>query len=203
MILCAGCFWSVELLFQRVPGVVKTTAGYAGGGGKDGDRRVTYEDVSEGGSGYCEAVRVEYDTDVLSTDTLLDIFFEIHDPYDSECQGNDCGTQYRSALFYENLEQYERIRDKVQVGMSTTFVDISSVYFWEAELYHQRYLEKHGVDSSKGSIIPFRCYGSRGPLKGKFFLVIDHRSGRLYRQSHIHTHHRSKNDPCIWPSDTY
>ena len=87
IIVCAGCFWSVELFFQRLPGVVKTSVGYAGE--EKGSRRVppTYDEVVKGDTGLCEAVRIEYDTNTLSTDMLLDVFFELHDPYDAKCQG--------------------------------------------------------------------------------------------------------------------
>ena len=89
IVLCAGCFWSVELLFQRVPGVVKTSVGYAGVGTTSQRRSPppSYRDVLKGDTGLCEAVKIDYDENVLSTDLLLDIFFEMHDPYDAECQG--------------------------------------------------------------------------------------------------------------------
>ena len=92
IVLCAGCFWSVELLFQRVPGVVKTSVGYAGVGTTSQRRSPppSYRDVLKGDTGLCEAVKIDYDENVLSTDLLLDIFFEMHDPYDAECQGYVC-----------------------------------------------------------------------------------------------------------------
>ena len=88
IVLCAGCFWSVELLFQRVPGVVKTSVGYAGVVGTSPRQSPpSYRTVLKGDTGLCEAVKIDYDENILSTDLLLDIFFEMHDPYDAECQG--------------------------------------------------------------------------------------------------------------------
>ena len=88
IVLCAGCFWSVELLFQRVPGVVKTSVGYAGVVGTSPRRSPpSYQEVLKGDTGLCEAVKIDYDENILSTDLLLDLFFEMHDPYDAECQG--------------------------------------------------------------------------------------------------------------------
>ena len=101
IILAAGCFWGVQLAFQRLPGVRSTAVGYVGGQG----RNPTYQHVSSGRSGHAEAVQIEYDPDVISLQELFVVFFSIHNPTALNRQGNDVGTQYRSAIFFDGEEE--------------------------------------------------------------------------------------------------
>lgn len=100
-IFAAGCFWSVELAYQRVPGVLRTSVGYAGGH----TPTPTYRMVTTGRTGHAEAVEVVYDPSVVPFRRLVDLFWKIHDPTSLNRQGGDFGTQYRSAIWYEREEQ--------------------------------------------------------------------------------------------------
>ena len=145
--LAGGCFWGMEDLIQKIPGVVRTEAGYTGGHLEN----PRYEDTHDGRSGHAESVRVEYDPAVLSLDTLLaDHFFKMHDPTTPNRQGNDVGTQYRSAIFYLNDAQRaiaEQVKARVQEQgtwkrpIATEIVAAGT--WWPAEAYHQKYLVKH------------------------------------------------------------
>jgi methionine-S-sulfoxide reductase len=145
-VLAAGCFWGVEELLRNVPGVIKTEVGYCGG---DPERH-TYNEVKTGTTGHAEAIEVEFDSDRISYAELLKLFFQLHDPTTLNRQGNDHGTQYRSAIFYQNPEQKE-VAEK-------TFDEVSRSGFWKAPLvtqiipasrffsaesYHQDYLQKN------------------------------------------------------------
>eukprot|EP00005_Dracoamoeba_jomungandri_P005756 CAMPEP_0174253706 /NCGR_PEP_ID=MMETSP0439-20130205/3068_1 /TAXON_ID=0 /ORGANISM="Stereomyxa ramosa, Strain Chinc5" /LENGTH=166 /DNA_ID=CAMNT_0015334881 /DNA_START=105 /DNA_END=605 /DNA_ORIENTATION=- len=156
----AGCFWSVELAFQRVPGVLTTAVGYTGGN-KDNP---TYQQVCSGATGHAEAVQLEYNPEEVSYEELLGVFWKKHNPTQVDRQGNDMGTQYRSAIFYyddEQKEEAEMSRDKEQEKykqkIATQIVPASK--FWPAETYHQQYLEKGGQCSAKGCTDTIRCYG--------------------------------------------
>ena len=143
----AGCFWGVEAQFRSVPGVTDARVGYIGGT----RAQPTYEDVCSGRTGHAEAVQVEFDPAVVSYNHLLDQFFQLHDPTTLNRQGPDHGTQYRSAVFYHSPAQRsaaEAAKDKWQ--RSGNFRDpivtqiVPADTFWDAEDYHQRYLEKRG-----------------------------------------------------------
>src|ERR1700752_840101 len=111
-ILAGGCFWGMEEILRKIPGVVKTTVGYSGGT----TANPTYEEVCTGGTGHAEAIQVEFDSTRLSYETLLDYFFRMHDPTTLNRQHNDVGTQYRSAIFYTSDEQKrtaERVKAKL------------------------------------------------------------------------------------------
>src|SRR5207247_8535517 len=100
-ILAGGCFWGMEEIIRKIPGVIKTTVGYSGGKTAD----PTYEAVCTGGTGHAEAIQVEFDSARLGYEKLLDYFFRMHDPTTLNRQHNDVGTQYRSAIFYTSEAQ--------------------------------------------------------------------------------------------------
>jgi len=144
----AGCFWGVEKTFWNVPGVASTSVGYAGGYTPN----PTYEEVCSGRTGHAEVVRVVYDPSKVSYDELLKHFWEEHDPTSGMRQGNDTGTQYRSAIYTYSADQkqaaetsrdaYQRELTKAGYGQITTdIVDAPEFYF--AEAYHQQYLAKN------------------------------------------------------------
>ena len=158
----AGCFWSIEMAFQRVPGVIRTEVGYTQGM----KQNPTYDEVCSGMTGHAEAVLVEFDTSAVTYDHLLTVFFDIHDPTTKNRQGGDVGTHYRSGLYYLNERQKESAisaRDKINKSKkyeSPVVTEIAPANQWyRAEEYHQRYLEKGGQCARKGSLEPIRCYG--------------------------------------------
>ncbi|HTA29809.1 MAG TPA: bifunctional methionine sulfoxide reductase B/A protein [Candidatus Cybelea sp.] len=145
-ILAGGCFWGMEEIIRKIPGVVKTAVGYSGGNTKD----PTYEDVCTGTTGHAEAIQVVFDPARLSYEALLDYFFRMHDPTTLNQQHNDIGTQYRSAIFYASEEQKEAA-ERVKArwaksgkfdGPITTEITAATT-FYPAEDYHQKYLVKH------------------------------------------------------------
>lgn len=141
--LAGGCFWGVEELVRKLPGVVDTTVGYAGGT-LDKPR---YEDVKEGRTGHAESLQIEFDPAKISYDEILDFFFRLHDPTTANRQGNDIGTQYRSAIFYHDDSQrdaakraIERAQPKWSRPIVTEVVPFTN--FYDAEDYHQDYLQR-------------------------------------------------------------
>jgi peptide-methionine (S)-S-oxide reductase len=146
----AGCFWGVEADFRDIPGVLDAEAGYAGGTTENPG----YRDVCTGRTGHAEAVRVTFDADVVSYDTLLDAFWSLHDPTQLNRQGPDIGTQYRSAVFYEDEAQRvaaEAGKGRAQTRFSRPIATqiLPTAPFFRAEDYHQRYLEKQGLRSCR------------------------------------------------------
>jgi peptide-methionine (S)-S-oxide reductase len=146
----AGCFWGVEANFRQVDGVTATRVGYTGGGLEN----PTYKDVCSDRTGHAEAVEVEYDPAKVSYDHLLSIFWDNHDPTQLNRQGPDRGSQYRSAIFFESPEQEQAARaSKASLEKSGRFNRpivtqiVPAVTFYEAEDYHQQYLEKRGLAS--------------------------------------------------------
>ena len=144
----AGCFWGVEVAFRQVKGVTDAAAGYLGGHLEN----PTYEDVCSGRTGHAEVVQVEFDPAVVSYAELLDVFWQSHDPTTLNRQGPDVGAQYRSAIFYHTPEQAELAasskRALAESGRFTRPIvtEITpATTFYQAEEYHQRYLEKHGL----------------------------------------------------------
>jgi peptide-methionine (S)-S-oxide reductase len=142
-----GCFWGVEARFREYKGVKATRVGYAGGKIEN----PTYKDVCTDLTGHAEVVEIRYDPEQLSYNDLLDIFFEIHDPTQINRQGVDVGTQYRSVIFYHSEEQKIQSEKKIEkLNASGKFRRpiatkvVPAATFWEAEEYHQRYLEKQG-----------------------------------------------------------
>jgi len=146
----AGCFWGVEATFRQLPGVISTRVGYTGGN----TASPTYKEVCTDRTGHAEAVEIEYDPAKLSYDKLLEVFWENHDPTQLNRQGPDWGTQYRSAIFFHTPEQEaEAQASKEQLEKSRRFSKpivtqiVPAVAFFEAEDYHQQYLEKKGLAS--------------------------------------------------------
>jgi len=146
-IFAAGCFWGVEAHFRELPGVTGVEVGYTGGH----TEQPTYKEVCSDRTGHAEAVRVEYDPDLITYDRLLDAFFAMHDPTTVNRQGPDIGSQYRSAIFVEGDAQREAaLACKRRLEASGTHkrpivTEIADAgAFWRAEEYHQRYFEKHG-----------------------------------------------------------
>ena len=146
--LALGCFWGAEKLYWNTPGVTNTAAGYAGGYTPN----PTYEEVCSTRTGHTEIVKVSYDPAKTSYEQLLKVFFENHNPTQGMRQGNDIGTQYRSAIYTTTDEQLavaKRVRDDFQVaftrsgfGQITTEIT-SEPDFYYAEDYHQQYLDKN------------------------------------------------------------
>jgi methionine-S-sulfoxide reductase len=143
-ILAAGCFWGVEEIFRKIPGVVDTTVGYTGGTTVN----PTYEEICTGRTGHAEAIEVVYDPAQGDYATILDLFFRLHDPTTLNRQHNDVGTQYRSAIFYTSEAQKE-IAERVKTEQAGNFkkpivTEISAAsIFYSAEAYHQDYLVKN------------------------------------------------------------
>jgi peptide-methionine (S)-S-oxide reductase len=143
-----GCFWGAERKFWQLPGVYSTAVGYAGGI----TQNPTYEEVCSGLTGHTEVVKVVYDPNKVSYEDLLRVFWESHDPTQGMRQGNDVGTQYRSAIYYANEEQreaaehskgvYQKRLNTAGVGTITTEV-LKAPEFFYAEDYHQQYLAKN------------------------------------------------------------
>jgi peptide-methionine (S)-S-oxide reductase len=141
----AGCFWGVEAAFRQVEGVTATRVGYSGGTLD----RPTYEDVCSHTTGHAEVVEVAYDPDQVSYNELLQVFWQKHDPTQLNRQGWDIGDNYRSVIFFHDDEQRDaavRSKDAEQSHWRRPIVtQIEPVQtFWEAEDYHQQYLEKRG-----------------------------------------------------------
>ncbi len=141
-VLAGGCFWGLEDLIRKQPGVIDTEVGYAGGANTD----PTYEDHP----GHAEAVQITYDTDITSFKQLLDFFFQIHDPTTRNRQGNDVGSSYRSTIFYGNEIEKEvalgminvvNTSDRWKNPVVTTLEPLGK--FYPAEGYHQDYLIKN------------------------------------------------------------
>jgi len=144
----AGCFWGVEAAFRRLDGVEQTRVGYAGGSVEN----PTYEQVCSHETGHAEVVEVTYDESTVPYEQLLAVFWAEHDPTQLNRQGPDVGSQYRSAIFVHDAEQRaaaeasrERVQERLSKPVVTQIEDAPP--FWEAEDYHQRYLEKRGLAS--------------------------------------------------------
>ena len=146
----AGCFWGVELTFQKTKGVTSASVGYSGGT----THNPTYEEVCTGRSGHAEVVQVEFDPSIVSYEELLDVLWGCHDPTTLNRQGPDRGTQYRSAIYYHSPEQEaSAMASKAKADKSGQFsspivTEITSASeYYMAEDYHQKYLEKRGMGS--------------------------------------------------------
>ena len=154
-----GCFWGAEEIYWQVPGVWSTSVGYAGGL----TPHPTYEEVCSGRTGHTEAVRIVFDPSQVSFADLVKRFFEIHDPTQGMRQGNDIGTQYRSAIYFTSPEQEETARELTAVygaelerrGLGTVTTEIApAAEYYYAEDQHQQYLAKNPFG--------YRCHANTG-----------------------------------------
>lgn len=146
----AGCFWGVEAAFRKVAGVTATAVGFMGGERED----VTYRQVCRGDTGHAEVVQVEFDPAEVGYESLLELFWKIHDPTQIDGQGPDIGDQYRSVIFFHDAGQEAAARaakaaleasGRLRRPVATEIVAAGP--FWRAEEYHQQYLEKRGLAS--------------------------------------------------------
>lgn len=160
--LAGGCFWCLEAVFQRVRGVEQVVSGYMGGHTTNPD----YRAICGGDTGHAEVVQISYDDSVVSFDSLLDVFFTIHDPTTLNRQGNDVGTQYRSAIFCHDAAQQQQANAKVaelttahafNTPIVTQIVPLQT--FYPAETYHQDYFNRNPNQ-------PY-CMAVVGPKVGK------------------------------------
>lgn len=145
-VLAGGCFWGVEDLFRKLPGVVETQVGYTGGTSVD----PVYKDVKTGSTGHAEAIRIVFDTTKTSFRALLEFFFQIHDPTTLNRQGNDIGSQYRSAIFFTSPEQEQAARALIsEIEAQSVYgrkivTEVVAFGVWtDAEDFHQDYLVKY------------------------------------------------------------
>jgi peptide-methionine (S)-S-oxide reductase len=156
-----GCFWGAEEIYWQVPGVWSTSVGYAGGVTPN----PTYEEVCTGRTGHTEAVRVVYDPAKVSYADLVKVFFEVHDPTQGMRQGNDVGTQYRSAIYWTTPEQEQTARELTKIygdelhrqrvsDITTEIRPASDVTYYYAEDHHQQYLAKNPFG--------YRCHANTG-----------------------------------------
>jgi peptide-methionine (S)-S-oxide reductase len=161
--LAGGCFWCLEAVYDQLKGVVSVESGYIGGYVD----RPTYEAVCEGRTGHAEAVRITFDSAVVSYRELLEVFFVVHDPTTLNRQGHDVGTQYRSAIFYHSADQKQVAEDviatftKEKVYLNPIVTEVVPAGSWfEAEPYHQGYFARN----------PFQgyCTAVVGPKVMKF-----------------------------------
>lgn len=145
-VLAGGCFWGMQELIRKQPGVASTRVGYTGGH----TERPVYDAVKTGSTGHAEAIEIVFDPGKTSFRQLLELFFQIHDPTTRDRQGNDVGSQYRSAIFYTSDEQRQIAEDTIAdveasglwPGKVVTEL-VAAAEFYEAEGYHQDYLERY------------------------------------------------------------
>ena len=146
IVLGGGCFWCTEAVFKMLKGAVLVEPGYAGGTLAN----PTYEDIGRGNTGHAEVVAIEYNSALVSLETLLTVFFASHDPTTKDRQGNDVGTQYRSIILYENNQQKE-IAEKFIAGLNSSSEKGTPIVtevkklerFYPAEDYHKNYYENN------------------------------------------------------------
>lgn len=153
----AGCFWGVEHFFAAVPGVRSTTVGYMGGKTKN----PTYQQVCRGDTGHAEVVHLKYDPNQISYETLVRLFFKMHDPTTRNRQGPDIGSQYRSAVFFHSDEQKQTAQTVIrQLTADRAFPRrivtqvAPAAPFWVAEQYHQQYFKKNPSRSCHTTFCP-------------------------------------------------
>jgi len=141
-----GCFWCTEAIFMRLNGVESVESGYAGGTVDN----PSYEQVSMGNTGHAESIQIEFDPNVIKYEDLLNVFFATHDPTTLNRQGNDVGTQYRSAVFYTTPQQKQTAEEFIKkledegIYDNPIVTEVSALdKFWPAESYHRRYYDQN------------------------------------------------------------
>ena len=144
--LGGGCFWCIDSIFRQLKGVSSVISGYQGGERS----HPSYEQICSGATGHAEVVRIEFDSNVISLATILEVFFTIHDPTTLNRQGADVGSQYRSIIFYQNAQQRQQAEDMMadlnQQGIwpDPIVTELQEdVDFYSAEQYHQDYFEQN------------------------------------------------------------
>ena len=193
IIFGCGCFWGAEKCFWKLPGVVTTSVGYAGGEKSN----PTYYEVCTGITGHSEVVRVIWNKNEIDISDLLKMFWECHDPTQKNRQGNDIGTQYRSAIYFKNQnnkkiilaskEQYQKELNEKNLGLIQTEIKMIDTYYY-AEPYHQQYL------ASPGS----RQYCSASPTKVK---LGDFPGSKYKLSEHIWENFNWQVNKCVLRSD--
>jgi len=153
----AGCFWCVEAVFQQLKGVKSVVSGYTGGAIAD----PTYEQICTGRTGHAEVIKITFDPKVISYEDLLQVFWKTHDPTTLNQQGNDTGTQYRSAVFYHTPEQkkladeYRKKIDDAKIYDNPIVTEITAAdKFYAAEKYHQDYYNSNPNQGYCRAVIP-------------------------------------------------
>jgi len=143
IVLGGGCFWCLEAVFDKLNGVIKAQSGYAGGHVKNPG----YREVCNGTTGHAEVIKIDYNSEVITLETLLEVFFTFHDPTTLNRQGNDVGTQYRSIIFYENESERLALEKFVNETAATFWSNpivteiAATEIFYPAEAYHDNYYE--------------------------------------------------------------
>lgn len=142
--LAGGCFWGVQRYFEQFDGILKTTVGYANGNTENPE----YKDVKAGKTGHAETIKIEYDSTIISLKEILDKYFEVIDPISVNKQGEDKGISYRTGIFYVNDEDLKVIEDKINEVQKEYDKPLAVIVekernFYDAEEYHQKYLEKN------------------------------------------------------------
>lgn len=168
-VLAGGCFWCLDAVYRRLKGVESVVSGYAGGDVP----YPSYEEVSLGTTGHAESVQITFDDSIIPSDTILDLFFLIHDPTTLDRQGNDVGPQYRSAMFYANDKQKqvfesacERAKEHWGENIVTQIAHLDE--FYPAEDYHQDYFNKNPASGYCSVIIAPKISKARSEFKKWF-----------------------------------
>jgi peptide-methionine (S)-S-oxide reductase len=168
-VLAGGCFWCLDAVYRRLKGVSTVVSGYTGGDKVD----PTYEEVSTGITGHAEAIQLTFDESIIPSDTILDFFFLIHDPTTLNRQGNDEGTQYRSAMFYADEQQktafteaIERAKEHWGDKIVTELTPLNT--FYPAEDYHQDYFNKNPGNGYCSIVITPKIIKARAAYKEWF-----------------------------------
>jgi len=174
--LAGGCFWCLEAVYQGVKGVSHVESGYSGGHVQD----PTYEQVCEGTTGHAEVVQVTFDPDVIEYREILEILFTIHDPTTLNRQGNDVGTQYRSAIYFATPEQRETARhviaEMANVWDAPIVTELEPLGpYYKAEDYHQDYFRQHPLQGYCAFVVAPKVVKFREAFADKFCTQHAHR----------------------------
>lgn len=168
-VLAGGCFWCLDAVYRGIKGVTEVVSGYSGGDVTD----PSYEQVSTGRTGHAEAVRITFDESIIPAETVLDIFFLIHDPTTPNRQGNDVGPQYRSAMFYADDTQkaaFEAAIERAKTHWDNPIVtELAKLdVFYPAEDYHQDYFNKNPGNGYCSIVIAPKIVKARSAYKEWF-----------------------------------